>query len=151
MTIKKHHVILAITILLLTTSLLSSSIHSLYINYERSVEYRDAMDLWLKTYRLVKAIAEEGGDTSKYLEKLNETYTLIARGESDRAIHELEKLYSDALKYYHELDASYKLMIASKIIILLLILSTPIIFYIVFPRIYLEVWFRTRKNWVVEE
>lgn len=104
---------------------------------------------WLNTYREVAVLGREGLNVSMLVEKLSRALVLIDRGRLDEALSIIDEV--DRELRVHRGKENYLLLTkhAYKVASILLIGSIPILFYIVFPRLYLEVWFRTRKRWIV--
>lgn len=113
------------------------------------VEADELDDMIAPLLRDITELEEKHVDVSNLVGKLDEAVRLWSSGDRDEALRliedvrvEIEKLKGEAWRY----DLAYKARVALTSIILLL---TPLAFYTLFPRIYLMLWFRFRRNWIV--
>ena len=81
---------------------------------------------------------------------LNKAIQLAEKGEYNKASKLLDTVEANTSKLIPLAEHHYHLVIARKAIAVAGILSIPILFYYGFPRLYLYIWFRLRRRWIVK-
>lgn len=105
---------------------------------------------WLNTYREVAVLGKKGLNVSVLVEKLSRALTLINEGRLDDALSLIDEVNGDLRVLKEEEEYTLLTKNVYKAVSILLIGSIPVLFYIAFPRLYLEIWFRMRKRWIVK-
>ncbi|MEM1916461.1 MAG: hypothetical protein QXU00_04180 [Ignisphaera sp.] len=105
---------------------------------------------FLKLYIEVADLARKGIDVSYIVCKLKEVHEAIQNNRTEYAKLLLLNL-SIEVEYLRERAPTivmYKNI--AKISMVVAIASIPLILYIVFPRLYIYVWFKARRKWVIK-
>ena len=110
-------------------------------------------DEFMNVYRDVVSLARRGIDVSKLVHELSKVLDLINRGDSES----LTKARSMLIDISNQVEmiksrASNVILINNiiKYSTVASIISIPILFYFLFPRIYIALWFRIRRRWIIE-
>ena len=107
---------------------------------------------WLDDYARVYKLRSKGVDTGKLEEKLLTVYLAIKKNETGSSIERmLDQLEHNISITERNADRIVTYAIIGKAVEAGLILSFPVLFYLGFPRIYIQVFFKTRRKWVVED
>ncbi|MEM1541159.1 MAG: hypothetical protein QW101_00285 [Ignisphaera sp.] len=140
--IKLNSMVIVLMVLVLAVSISSSciSIHSDSGIFEE----------FLKLYIEVADLARKGVDVSYIVCKLKEVHEAIQNNRTEYAKLLLLNL-STEVEYLRERAPTivmYKNI--AKMSMVVAIASIPLILYIVFPRLYIYVWFKARRKWVIK-
>lgn len=83
--------------------------------------------------------------------QLNESLRLLQEGRITEAESLLERLEDEVAVLEASADTYYMWGIIMKYVRVALVLSIPLLFYLFFPRLYIYLWFRLRRRWVIRE
>lgn len=106
---------------------------------------------WVQAYRMVAEISKAGMNVSIYTDRLREALEMIKEGNSSGAREILESVMPQLREAYLSKDNYVLTSTIKRYALASVVLATPLIFYYVFPRVYLEIWYRARKKWVIKE
>lgn len=112
-------------------------------------------ELWSRIKEIFSIIEEagsEGMNVTDVINDLNTAIYLLRKGDKDsleRAKVILDKAYTRANEILRELPEYRMNKYLSLYSRVALILSIPIMVYFLLPRLYLELWYRFRKHWVI--
>ena len=117
----------------------------------------DKDSLWnryLELYKRTADLGKRGINVSSIVDELGIVLELINNGDDyslKRANELLDSIEKKLLSL--ERNAGNILLMENlrKYSIVGLIMSIPLLFYLLFPRLYLAIWFRVRRRWVVEK
>jgi len=113
------------------------------------IEGQSVWDKWLYAYRLVIELSRSGINVSEHLELLNQSLHYIEIGDYDKASRILDQVIPELENDYIALGSYAFQENVRKYSIVAALLSLPPLFYYLFPRAYLEVWYRLKRNWIV--
>ncbi|MEM4003788.1 MAG: hypothetical protein QW836_09385 [Ignisphaera sp.] len=104
--------------------------------------YSEFLDLYVEVARL----AQQGIDVSNLVEKLKEAHEALTNGRSIN----LSIIRAEIDNTRHEISriVLYKNLVKGSAILGLI--SIPILVYILLPRVYLYIWYKSRRKWVVK-
>lgn len=85
------------------------------------------------------------------VQQLNEAVQLASEGKREQAKYIIDNVERNITKLQAIADHHYHVVLAYKAIEVGLILSFPVLFYFGFPRLYLYIWFRLRRRWIVKD
>jgi hypothetical protein len=83
--------------------------------------------------------------------QLNESLMLLQEGRITEAKSLLDRLENEVAVLEASADTYYMWGIIMKYLRVALALSIPLLFYLFFPRLYIYLWFRLRRRWVIRE
>ena len=113
----------------------------------------DVMGDFLVVYKDVVELGRLGIDVSGLVSKLSVALDLISDGSPD-SLSKAESLINDVRSEVYRLksEANYYVMYRSlyKYSIIAVLVLIPLAIYYLLPRIYLIIWFRLRRRWVVK-
>ncbi len=102
--------------------------------------------LYTDAYRLAK----RGIDVSTVIHELDKALKLARRGD----VEEAQRLLDDASARLQQLEsgASSTLLRArlEKFLAVAVLAAIPVATYLLLPRLYLRLWYKSRRRWVVE-
>ncbi|RLE91246.1 MAG: hypothetical protein DRJ55_05900 [Thermoprotei archaeon] len=143
-----HIIIIIILHVTIVTYSLSPSI--LPAKASPSKLQREIIGLYIRLVRL----SEEGIDTRELVNLLSEALELLNNEDNASSI-KAQKIVSKVREAVEKLEAERPSIVISKNLskygTAAAIASIPVLFYLLFPRIYLELWYKTRRKWVVEK
>jgi hypothetical protein len=151
-----------VTLVILVIIMLFIAIYTQYYIYMDKIRYYESKYLensnftniseyFNYTYRKVLLLNIIGYNTSYLVFKLDKALKLILSGNINEAYIVLNNINSEADKLLKYSDKYVLSIIVYKTIISALILSIPIIFYLLYPRTYLYLWYKFKKEWVVKK
>ena len=114
-------------------------------------------ELWSRVEELfivIEKAGSEGMDVKDLIRDLNEVIQLIRRGDEEslsRAKSILDNLSTRVEKISRELPRYRLVRDLCTYLRIALLLSIPVAMYFLLPRVYLRLWYRYRKRWLVEE
>ncbi|AFL66811.1 hypothetical protein [Desulfurococcus amylolyticus] len=83
--------------------------------------------------------------------QLNESLRLLQEGRITEAKSLLDRLEDEVAVLEASADTYYMWGIIMKYMRVALVLSIPLLFYLFFPRLYIYLWFRLKRRWVIRE
>ncbi len=95
-------------------------------------------------------LRERGVDVSGLVAELNRAISLAERGDWSGAYEELSRLESRVSQLMEETEGAETMLAIKKYAEAALLLLVPVVVYIALPRVYLLLWYRARRDWVVE-
>lgn len=110
-------------------------------------------DEFMSVYRDIVSLAKRGVDVSKLVHELSKVLDLINKGDSESLTKAKSMLIDISTQVKIIKSRANNIILINNIIkygIAASIISIPILFYFLFPRIYLAIWFRIRRRWIVE-
>lgn len=109
-------------------------------------------DIYSKLYELYVRTAElslKGIETGKLEELLASAVDLIESGDYSKAL----EVMSEVEKYLFELESRAGTIMLEKSLVkygtAVAVASIPLLIYLLLPRLYIYLWYTTRRNWVV--
>jgi ArsR family metal-binding transcriptional regulator len=91
----------------------------------------------------------KGVDVAVVIEKLDNAIALYENGRVDEAYAALSEARSMIMDLSSIADRVYYYNTMVKAVTVAVLAVIPIAIYILLPRIYLYVWFKTRRKWIV--
>ncbi len=88
-------------------------------------------------------------DVRVLVEELDKAITLWDSGDRGEALRIIEDVRVEISKLKAESSRVYAIHVSKLALEILVLLATPIAFYTLFPRVYLWLWFHSRRNWIV--
>jgi len=92
-----------------------------------------------------------GANVTIFIDKVNNAISLYRQGRVRQAYEELQAINKSLSEVLPMARHKYHVRLAEKYVASALILATPLIVYWGLPRLYLCLWFSTRRKWIVEE
>jgi len=117
----------------------------------------DKDSLWnryLELYKRTADLGRRGINVSSIVDELGIVLELINNGDDyslKRASELLDNIENKLLPLERNADNILLMENLRKYSIVGAIMSIPLLFYLLFPRLYLAIWFRVRRRWVVEK
>lgn len=99
----------------------------------------------------VRRLEAKNVDTSLVVELINEAVEKYQEGDDTSALQILGEVDSLLDSLERSADQVYYQYVFSKAIIVIVLALIPILVYTLLPRIYLYLWFKTRRKWIVRE
>jgi len=103
----------------------------------------------LRVLEKLQVLSEKGVNVSKLVEELNEALDLAQAGDLESAKSKLASVEDEVSRLEAEADRYYAVSTAVKYAKVVGLLLIPVAFFFLFPRVYLYIWFRSRRRWVV--
>jgi hypothetical protein len=94
-------------------------------------------------------LSAKGVNVTPVLVKLDEAIAAYERGDVESAERALDKAISILSKLEATADEVYRFIVLSKVLAIAGLASIPILVYTLLPRVYLHLWFKTRRRWLV--
>ena len=133
----KNYIVSTITLLFLSLVILPIVLSS-NIDSEIGVLVEEAGELHSK-----------GLDVTEILEKLNNAIALYEEGsveDANRLLREVKSLIENSRIIANSV---YLTNIVIKIVTISVLIAIPLVVYFLLPRLYLYLWYKSRKKWVV--
>ena len=117
----------------------------------------DKDSLWsryLELYERTADLGRRGINVSSIVDELSIVLELMNNGDDyslKRASELLDSIEKKLLSLERNADNILLMENLRKYSIVGFIMSIPLLFYLLFPRLYLAIWFRVRRRWVVEK
>lgn len=92
-----------------------------------------------------------GGNITSLIEEVNKAIQLAENGDIDSANRILDRVEANITSLEPVVEHEYKIQTVEKYGIVAFLLILPLIVYIGLPRLYLALWFRLRRKWIVED
>jgi hypothetical protein len=92
----------------------------------------------------------KGVDVAMVIEKLDNAIALYESGRVDEAYAALSEARSMIMDLSSVADQVYYYNTLVKAVTVAVLAVIPIAIYLLLPRIYLYVWFKTRRKWIVK-
>lgn len=96
-----------------------------------------------------KNLYMKGVNVTDVVKKLDEVVELYERGDIDRARDILNDIEVEVLELEKIADNVYRSIVISKAITIAFLVSIPVAVYYFLPRVYLYIWFKLRRRWLV--
>jgi hypothetical protein len=96
-----------------------------------------------------KNLYMKGVNVTDVVKKLDEVVELYERGDIDRARDILNDTEVEVLELEKIADNVYRSIVISKAITIAFLVSIPVAVYYFLPRVYLYIWFKLRRKWLV--
>ncbi len=106
---------------------------------------QEAMDLLSR----IKELSKMEVNVTGLVHELNKSIALLQEGRREEARQILDELNDSVSRYEDAARSHYLRVRLYKYSIVWGLLSIPVLFYLLFPRIYLYLWFRWRRRWIV--
>ncbi|AFH42523.1 hypothetical protein IOK49_03455 [Fervidicoccus fontis] len=94
---------------------------------------------------------DHGVNVSQLVNKLNYAVKLEQEGNITASSLIISQLQENISALMPSAESNYYKIIALKIIEIILLLSIPVLTYVFLPRIYLSIWYRSRRKWLVKK
>ena len=140
----------SVCVLLLVLILLAHSVHNTLL---ASTDVEEVKKEFIEIYTNIADLGKQGVNVSLLVHELSRALKLINDG-SNKSVSEAKTVLAHVRSEVESLKAK-----APQIILMnnlrkygtaAAIAAIPVAFYFLLPRIYLVIWFRVRKRWVVE-
>ncbi|MEM0197284.1 MAG: hypothetical protein QXK66_06580 [Sulfolobales archaeon] len=109
----------------------------------------DVYSKFLELYSRTVELSLKGVETGEVEDLLASTIDSIESGDYDRAL----KLMSEVERHLLVLEREAGFIVLTKNLVkygtAALLLSIPLLVYLLLPRLYIYLWYETRRNWVV--
>ena len=119
-----------------------------------AISYEEVWGKFTELFRYVEELSSEGMNVSLIVSELNDVLTLIEENTTEsltKAMDRLRDIELEVSELRGELS-SFKfwrdVSLATKIAVLA---SIPILMYLLLPRVYISLWFKCRRRWVVKK
>jgi len=99
--------------------------------------------------RRLQALSEKGINVSSLTSELNEAVSMLQDGEVDAALNLLDRVENEVCGLEATVDSYYMYSTIARYARVAAVLSTPVLFYLLFPRIYVYIWFKARRRWIM--
>jgi len=99
----------------------------------------------------LQALSKKSVNVSDLASQLNEALALSREGRREEASRLLREVERRVQSLEATADRHYREAMAAKYARVGAALSAPVLFYALFPRLYVALWFRSRRRWVVHE
>mgnify|MGYP000002775889 CR=1 FL=1 len=111
-------------------------------------------DRYLELYKRTADLGRKGVNVSSIVDELSIVLELI-ENEDDYSLNRANELLDSIEEEISSLkmNADNILLMENlrKYSVVGALLSIPLLFYLLFPRLYLAIWFRVRRRWIVEK
>ena len=108
---------------------------------------QEAMDLLSRIQELDRMEV----NVSSLVHELNASIALLQEGRRAEAQKLLDDLNERVNQYESTAAGHYLRVRLYRFLTVGILLSIPVLFYLLFPRIYLYLWFRWRRRWIISE
>lgn len=92
-----------------------------------------------------------GGNVTGLVEEVNRAIQHAENGDIDSANRILDEVEANITSLEPVVEHDYRIHTIEKYAIVVILLLLPVIVYLGLPRLYLALWFRLRRKWIVEE
>jgi hypothetical protein len=97
----------------------------------------------------LRELSAKGVNVTPVLVKLDEAIAAYERGDVESAERALDEAISVLSELEARADEVYRFIVLSKVLAVAGLVSIPILVYTLLPRVYLYLWFKTRRRWLV--
>jgi len=97
----------------------------------------------------VSGLYLRGVNISSVVEKLDNAVKVYEGGDVEKAWSLLNEVHGMVTELENVADETYFWLMFNRIVTVALLVSIPIAVYFLLPRLYLYLWFRVRRRWVV--
>lgn len=136
---------LIIIILMFFTFLCNYIIVIAYVHNE-DLYYRRFLDSYIEIVKL----SQQGVDVSNEVKMLKELHKNLVNGTTENINEMLDKIEADVAKLKQEAPRIILMNNLVKALTIIGMVFIPLFLYILIPRIYLYLWYRARKRWVIK-
>jgi len=109
----------------------------------------DPYERFLEMYGRVVNLALKGINVSQYVIALNNALQLLEENRSEEAIELMNRIEANLSELEPRADSIVFSQTVSKYATAAAILSLPVLVYLLLPRLYIYVWFKSRRRWVL--
>lgn len=113
---------------------------------------------WGDVDRLAGSIVDKLGELQRrgvnvtvYVERVNEALKEAERGDYSGALSALQGLSAEVDEALAATEGAPLRLAVVKAVKVGILLSIPLLVYLLLPRVYLHLWYLSRREWVVEE
>lgn len=99
--------------------------------------------------RDLEYLSSRGVNVSDLVDRLNHALELYQRGDVDGALNIIRDLRARISDLMGTADSVYLMLNIYRYGSAAAVLSTPLLVYLLLPRIYLILWYRSRRRWLV--
>lgn len=103
----------------------------------------------VEAYKILYKLSRMGVDVGDLVDRLDEAQKLLDKGDVVGAEKIIDGVLEDASRLEEEAGMIVFVNNVCKALTVSAIASIPVFTYFFFPRIYLELWYRLKKKWVV--
>jgi len=103
----------------------------------------------VEAYKILYRISKMGVDVGDLVDRLDEAQKLLDKGDVAGAEKIIDEVLENASRLEEEAGMIVFVNNVCKALTVSAIASIPIFTYFFFPRIYLELWYRLKRKWVV--
>lgn len=112
----------------------------------------EASDAYTQIYELIREIEllhGKGVDVSGVIRDLNTALELLEAGRHAEAESILKQIRRDVENLKSTADKVHLYLLTTKLGSVIAIACIPVLVYLLLPRLYLYLWYKTRKHWLV--
>ena len=96
-------------------------------------------------------LENKGGNVTDIIIEVNKAIQLAEKGNYKEANKILDKVEAEINSLEPQVEKQYKINTIKKYTTVSFLLALPLITYYALPRLYLLLWYRSRRKWLVEE
>jgi len=108
-----------------------------------------SIDTLADTLRVIEELNSKYVDTSGIVDSIDKLVKACGVGDNATALYLYSNISSTLSKLISSADHIYWANMISRVIISAILLSIPALTYLYLPKIYLYLWFITRRKWLV--
>lgn len=129
---------------ILVIAVLLIAMHFLIIAYSQVI-YDEIGSLM----RDLEYLHERGVNVSPIVYQLNKAIESYRSGDLESSLSHIHEARALIERYRGEAESIYMSILVMKMVMLIALFSIPLIVYLLLPRVYLYIWFKLHKKWVV--
>ncbi|MEM0015073.1 MAG: hypothetical protein QXX81_07540 [Zestosphaera sp.] len=104
---------------------------------------------FISIYSRVADLGRKGIDVSQYVEALDEVLELLKVGDISRAEEIMDSISTNLSSVESKVGEILLVNNLKRYGTALTLLITPLLTYLLLPRVYIYLWFRSRRKWVI--
>ncbi|WFO74577.1 hypothetical protein J4526_05695 [Desulfurococcaceae archaeon MEX13E-LK6-19] len=105
----------------------------------------------VEAYKIVYKLGRMGIDVKNLIDKLNEAQKLIDEQHYDEAEKLIDEVLEDARRLEEQAPSIVFWRDFTKAMTVVCLASIPVLTYLFLPRIYLDMWYKLKRKWVVKK
>lgn len=99
----------------------------------------------------ISRLEEMGANVTGLVERVNDAVRLASTGRVDEANRMLDGVEANITRLEPIVEHEYRIRLVEKYSLAGFLLALPLLVYWGLPRLYLALWYRSRRRWLVEE
>ncbi len=121
-----------------------------YPGLAQSPTENDVLGESLSILKRLQTLESRHINVTPLVEELNTAVQLAQNGDAGSAEKMIRDVESKVARLEAGSETHYRVYMAVKTAEVAVLLSAPLLFYFGFPRLYLYIWFRVRRRWIVK-